>query len=229
MHLFKKLIMKKPLIIIAIILLFVIFSLLLVFNFFLKKEEISYSILSGKPPISGEIVKNPDFMYPSSGWLSAENMPAGEVVLTRTEIDWEGNGFYTNETIEGRDGIVIIHPISIRLGRYLEQKVYLSPTREYLLNIGLANIAGKVRYAQATGCDDVGFRITIKDLDTGTSKIIFSTVVNSDEGWKDFSILLGSKYSGRNINLNIESYAGGPCGDWRSEFAAVDYIDITEK
>jgi hypothetical protein len=220
--------MKKRLII-TIILLFVIFSLLLVLNFFPKKKEISYLVLSEKPPLSGKIIKNPDFMYPSPGWFSAENMPVGDVILNRTEIDWEGNGFYDNETIGGRNGVVAIEPISIRVGRYIRQKVYLPPTKRYTLLVGLADIAGKVSYSQATGCDDVGFRVTVMDLDTGVSEEIFSIILNSDEGWKDFSIPLGSKHTGRNIYLNIESYAGGPCGDWRGETAAVDYVDIIEE
>jgi hypothetical protein len=221
--------MKKHLILVVILLIVVVSLLSIFITSSKKKEEVSYSVLSQKPPLSGKLIKNPDFVYPSVGWLSAENMPAGDIVLNRTEIDWEGNGFYDNETIGGRNGVVVIEPISIRVGRYIGQKVYLPPSKKYVLVVGLADIAGKVSYSQATGCDDVGFRVTVMDLDTGISEEIFSIILNSDEGWKDFSIPLGSKYSGRNIYLNIESYAGGPCGNWRGETAAVDYVDIIEE
>ncbi len=218
--------MKKWLIVIVLLLI-----VLGVTAFFLiqKEEKFPYTVLSGKPSLSGEIVKNPDFNYSGYGFLSPEHAIEGIPILERTKIDWNSDGCYRNITVYGRSGFIVIHPLNLTQGRYIEQEVYLPPGKEYVLNVGLANVAGELPWAGSIGCDDVGFKILIKDLTTNTEKVIFNTIINAEDGWKDFSIFLGSKYSGKKIVLRIESYSGGPCGKWGGEWGAVDYLDITSK
>lgn len=219
---------------IAAVLLFIVLGLF-AYSFLLPRKKVQeellpYTLLSEKPVLSGDIVKNPDFIYKSNGWLSTEHVPEGQpIFIDSTEFGWESDGYYDNRTIDGRSGVIVIHPLSVEEGRYIEQEVYLSSEKEYELDVGLANVAGKIEYAATTGCDDVGFKIIVTDLSTGTSKIIFDEIVDSGEGWKDFSIHLGYEYSGKAIGIRIESYGGGPCGEMEEEWAGLDYIDIVEK
>lgn len=192
-------------------------------------QEYNYGeILSTKPSLSAEIVTNPDFVYEEEGWFTKDTpfYSEGNPLLERTEIDWESGGWYEKDVVDDRDNFIIIHPYSTRLGDYVQRSFYLSGG-SYNLVVGIANIAGKAAYAETTGCDDVGFLIKIIDQ-SGKENKLFNKIINSNDGWVDISFDI-KDLSGQTITVRVESYAGGPCGDWRAEWAAVDYIDIIKK
>ena len=199
----------------------------LAFSFLIqpRKSLKAVRILEEKPTLVGKIIKNPDLIF--SVPSEFRNKKIAFYNLTDT-AGWSCDGSYYRGSIGGREGIVNIHPWDLKKGKYLEQEVFLPSGKRYVLNLGVADVAGRVYYAGPTHCDDVGIRVIIRDLENKSEDVIFDTVVNSLDGWRDFSIWLGSRYSGKRIKVRVESYAGGPCGDWAGEWAAVDYVDIIE-
>jgi len=164
-----------------------------------------------------QLIKNPTFNYKSAGFFT-----------DRYEGDWISNGYYEIDSIDGRAGIFVIHPLDRDKGRFIKQAVMLPKDGKYVLKISVANIAGKIDYSPPTPCNDVGIKVNILDQTTGNTVTIADIVVNSDEGWRDLSYDVSS-YAGKEIMLTVESYAGGPCGDWAGEWAAVDYVDIVKR
>lgn len=207
----------------VIVILFVCIILLYLKISFFKVEK-----LSQKPRLEGRFIKNPDFVYKGRGWLSSSGWSYPFILLKRNETDWRGNGWHENMTIDGRDNVIVIHPIDTKNGRFIEQEVYLPKGKSYRLLIGIANIASKIFYAKETGCDDVGIKVVIIDKDSGEKTEVFNTIVNSLDGWMDLAVDLRNRFSGKKIIVRVESYAGGPCGNWRGEWGAVDYVDIVE-
>jgi hypothetical protein len=181
-------------------------------------------VLSSKPTLSGKIIKNPDFKYSSEGWLSNEDAETS-VFVKRDTIDWRSNGKYFIGPFQGREGIVLLHPVNKTKGRYVEQTVYLPPLSlfgKYYLVFGIQNAAN---YISPTDCSDNIFRIVIRDESNKKIETIFERVMNAEEGWKDFCVDI-SDFANKNITIRLESLAGGPCGDWKGEWGEVDYIDI---
>lgn len=216
-----------------IVIVFILVSVTALVLKLLKPTEFEFnrSVLSSKPVLSGEIVTNPDFNYPYRGWLSPQEIPAlaDEPVLYREEVDWESDGWYDNRTVFGRSDFIVIHPYKTEFGgggRYIQQSVYL-PEGSYDLVLGIADIAGEIYYARPTDCNDVGFLIKIVD-EGGKETIVSDEIVNSNDRWVGLSYDI-TDFAGETISIRVESYAGGPCGDWAAEWAAVDYIDIIKK
>jgi hypothetical protein len=201
--------------------------------FISSKVYVSFpvTLLNEKPLLSGQFIKNPDMIHSSSGWLS----PIPENIILEPNVvnnsDWEGTGYaaFNSEPLAGRIGIVVIHPISRDVGRYVEQSVNL-PTGEYVLYVGLADTAGLDGHGIYKGdCADVGIKVTINDINTNKSYTVFDKIIRNGR-WYDYSIDLGSTFGGHNIRIRVESYnADGGCGSWNGEWATVDYIDIVKK
>ncbi len=144
---------------------------------------------------------------------------------------WQGNYRYYGEPIssdsKSKDGLVIIHPVDIQTPTYVFQEVKLEEGKKYLLKARVANIA-KYSFSSATGCDDSIIIIKLTDTKTGNDTELFNEVLNTEQGWKTISIDV-SNFSGKNVILQAEGHAGGPCGKWSGEWSAVDYLYIEEK
>lgn len=156
---------------------------------------------------------NPGFDYEESGWFS-----------NLTITDWRSDGYYQRGAINGRDGIVIIHPLSVTEPRYIEQDTDLPSGKGYTLEVSLANIASEF---PPVVCDDNIFKIKIIDSSTRETEVLSEETVNGLDGWIDLTFDI-SHYAGKTITVRIESHAGGPCSDWDGEWGAVDYVGIIE-
>jgi hypothetical protein len=209
--------------ILAIVLLLVIISLL----YFPtpRIEGVRVRTLTSKPPLLGEIVKNPDFIYPKSGGL-----PGGGQEYQPYISDpgpWSGIAWIiSNEVVDGRIGVAQLY--SLGQESFVVQDITIPSNGKKTLYIGLADLSGKINFelARKTGCDDVGIKVEIIDTKTNSKDLLLDTVINADDGWKDYAIELGSKYNGKNVKIKVNSYAGGPCGTVRGDIGGVDYIDI---
>lgn len=181
-------------------------------------------VLPGKPALSGSIVDNPDFNFTGYGWLYSP--PAWRILADRTTFNestrWEGTGWVSNSTYGGRTGIILMHPVTVSEGTYVNQTVVLPTGKTYYLVFGLANLAG---YFGPTGCDDNIFKVSIIDANTGSTEVLFNGVLNAKDGWKDYMISI-SKYAGKEITIRVDSLAGGPCGMWAGEWGSLDYVDV---
>jgi hypothetical protein len=190
-------------------------------------------LLTSKPILSGNYIKNPDILHNASGFLS----PTSDIpnILLPSSSDWKGTAFvgYNINSLKGRNGIAIIHPIDTKTSRFIEQETYL-PQGKYKLVFGIANVADmfppEVRQAGIGGfvgdCSDVGMKVIVTDLEKGKNYIVFDKIIRNG-GWYDYSADLSSYFSNKRIKVRIESYAADKgCGLWNGEWAAVDYIDI---
>ena len=168
------------------------------------------------PPEPVEIVnlnRNPAFVYPTSGWL--------EELGTS---DWYGktNAYYYEGTIEGRSGIMVIHPVSRTEENYLQQDVFLPTGKGYELSVSLNDVAGKVSFAEPTECNDVRFIIKIIDKDSGQEQTLSNIVVNSVDGWVDLKHDV-SEYAGKTVTLSGE-YRGWEPGFGSPPVTRSDWI-----
>ncbi len=168
---------------------------------------------------SGKVLNEyPDFIYNKSMWSTDSDIG---------DIGWKaGNAHYYRPIVNDRMGIAVIHPISDEINNYVEQDVYLPPRQDYVLKASVSNIAGDAEFADSVGCDDVGFIVKVIDKNTGEVDVVSDTIVSHSDGWVNMEFDI-SKYSGTEITMRIESYGGGPCGDWKSEWAAVDYFAVS--
>lgn len=231
--------MDEKLGIVVIILLFVIVVLTLYLYFNTNTApKFNSVLLYSRPELVGQYIKNPDIKYSSMGWLASlpENLAADPIVLNVTS-DWKGTGFaaFSGYPIGERYGIALIHPLSLSTGRYIEQSASLPTGRMYKLDIGVADIAGFFGYGDSSfgyvgNCSDVGVRAIITDNTKGVAYTVFDKVITVDTStarWYDYSIDLGSRFSGDRVTVRVESYnVDEGCGSWNGEWAAVDYIDI---
>jgi len=217
------------------IVLVAIFTFYLVSNIWLlpkKFGKFDYTQKQSRFPEG--VIKNPDILYPN---------PPGGLIKNLASHEWRGVGLYFYGTLyfdgDGRSGIAVIHPENTTLGRYIEQDVVIPKGKKYVLKVGIADIAGDYEHCNCAFdimkiegdikkvCNDVGFKIKIID-DAKRETILYDGIANIKEGWKDLSLDLGDTYSGKNVTIRVESYAGGPCGDWAGEWAAVDYVYLQE-
>jgi hypothetical protein len=205
--------------VLIVILSLVVISGLLFLSFPSKRFQ---KVLSEKPRLSGEIIKNPDFIYSGEGWFSDEDPTSPFIFLKRDKIDWKSNGRYLNGTFQERTGLVILHPVNKTKGRYVEQTVFLPSRKKHYLVFGLQNAAN---YISPTDCSDNIFKVSIIDETKKEEKVIFYESINANDGWKDFCVDI-SDFAGKNVTVKLEGLAGGPCGDWKGEWGEVDYIDI---
>ena len=200
--------------------------------------------LKEKPVLLGKYIENPDFKIKGIGWFPQAlnylkeqgRMIDPAIFVSGDTGKWESNGFYTNCSVNGRDGIIIIHPINRSLGKYVQQETLLPEMKRYKLIIGVANIAGKnicpelpaaSEVLSACSCSDSGIKIIIIDKSDNSTETLSEFIVDSREGWKDYKFDI-SRYAGKNIIIRLESFEGGPCGVC-AEWSAVDYIDILEE
>lgn len=224
---------------IAIVLLILIVGLVYYFINFGVRPSFTTTLLNEKPTLSGQFIKNPDIVYPSYGWLSPipENLAINTTVLN-VSSDWEGNGWIGVHSsvapLGGRNGIANIHPINHSIGRYIEQSTFLLAGNEYVFYLGIADAADLLYVAPGIGgfngdCADVGIKVIIADITKSKNYTVFNKIIKNG-GWYDYSIDLGSNFSGDNITIKIEGYdADAGCGLWNGEFAVVDYVTIVQK
>ncbi|MBI4177283.1 MAG: hypothetical protein HY516_02855 [Candidatus Aenigmarchaeota archaeon] len=130
--------------------------------------------------------------------------------------------FWTNRSIDGRQGIVLLHPVSTTQPRYMENKFNLVAGNKYKLQVASANVAGKAPFANATRCDDSIIALSAK---SGENEKRREFVVNSNDGWVLFSIDI-SEFAGSETVVRVSGVSGGPCGDWNGEWSAVDMVEI---
>ena len=141
----------------------------------------------------------------------------------------ESNGYYIYGPVDGDYGIIILHPISKNLPRYLGTYINLNNTnKNYTLQIKVANIAGKVSFANSSNCNDNIFEIYLSDIFSSGDVILIDRITaNSKDGWiyKEYNL---NGYRGNWYYLEILSTAGGPCGNWNGEWGAIGYLNIKE-
>lgn len=135
------------------------------------------------------------------------------------------DGYFEFSNVDNRSGFVVIHPKSLTTGRFVEKQVKV-PKGNFFINIGLSDIAGKLPgdlYGYSL-CADVGFKILIND--SNNLIVLKEIIINSEDGWVDLDFNI-SNYSNKIIVVRVESYAGGPCGLWNGEWAAVSHINVS--
>lgn len=181
-------------------------------------------VLDSKPTLSGIITSNPDFDYPERAWLTEQDNPEAAVYIPK---DWSSDGWFETIPIDGRDNVIVIHPISVNTPRFIERMVYI-PSGPRFLSVGLANIRGKMEYSTTPDIENYGdviFIIKIKDIEKD-KWYNDAVLVDSTEGWKDIKYDLDERFSEKDVIIRVEGRAGGPHSDWDGEWAAVDYIAI---
>lgn len=141
---------------------------------------------------------------------------AGAWESTAVELLWSG------QLIDGKQGVVVLHPVSTTQSRYMENKVKLPPNNKYKLQAVAANIAGKASFANATGCDDSIIALSAKN---GGKEKNQDFVVNSKDGWVTLSIDI-SEFAGAEVTVRISGVSGGSCGNWAGEWNAIDKLEI---
>jgi len=239
----------KVLVLIAIVLLIVIIAFVYYFVNLRRSSlppTFAATLLDTKPTLSGQFIKNPDIVYPSSGWLSAtpENLATGDTVLN-VSSDWEGDAWidWGITPLGGRLGGAGIGPFnsSCSCGRHLEQSTYLPAGDKYMLYLGIVDAADMLQAlcnitkncTSGTGnfsgsCADVGFRVTIFDNTKNKVYTVFNKTIRNSR-WYDYSIDLESTFSGDSITARVEGYAADAgCGLWNGEWATVDYLSIVK-
>ena len=168
---------------------------------------------------------NSDLAFNGHDWIEYRGYEMNNPSYSSLFHPWSGNGYYVDNVIpEGSDkeGIVIIHPISETIPRYLAQDITLLEKGNYYLVAEVANIADYVENPCMGGCSDGVIKIEI----TGpTSKATFEKVLNSLDGWQIIALDI-SKYAGKSITFRIEGHAGGPCSDWCGEWIGVNEFYI---
>jgi len=218
----------------AIIVIVLIVGLALYFGYpyFLAEPSFPIETLTSKSALSGEFIENPDLIYPTFGWLLATpvNLATNASIINETG-KWKGDAFITRGAYLGtldnaRYGIAIIAPFNKSVPRYLEQSTFLPKNNMYILNLGLVvNDA----LGNASGCTDAGVKLIIHDNTKNKIYTVFEKTIKNDQ-WYDYSVDLGSKFSGDDITVRIESFVPSTdCLLWDKEWASVDYLDIVTK
>ena len=175
----------------------------------------------------------------SSAWYKIDDSPVlyvyGRARNSLIPKAWKLYGEYINESRSVQEywmlseevrkspryGIFPIHPENETGMGYIESAnpIFLPPNETYKLKTSISDIRN-----DCPNSSDVGFKIKIKN-ETGDWETLNELIVNFNDGWIDLSFDV-SKYAGQNVFMRIESYAGGPGGNWCSEWAAVDYLYI---
>jgi len=184
------------------------------------------TILAEKPDLSGSVISNPDLIYDDYGCIGGSQ--PGDACSRFLEIDtWDGNGFYDNDTIDGRFGYIVLHPIDEETPRYMETALEV-PEGDSKLVVGASNIVGKVTYTSDDYIDsevyDVFLNVVVADSSTG-NVYSDSTVLYGDDGWKDIQYDM-SGFSGREVTIRIEGFDEDSYENWAGEWAAVDYVGL---
>lgn len=237
--------MERTLLILSIILLIALISIVVVPIMFMgdgvEKEESTKTLV---PIISGldlnelEIISdNPDFTYESDSFeppapvisnYPLSLMDGSGIISNSLWLPWYSNGLYIDYALpieSDNIGVVLLHPIGGETPRYIAQNVTL-PNRDNLVLVArIANIADYVDSPCANGCSDAIIKIKFIDRETGLSEIIYESVVESRDGWKNVALDI-SEFAGKDIIFEIGGYAGGPCSEWCAEWAAVDKFYI---
>jgi hypothetical protein len=170
------------------------------------------------------VSKNPDFNYTRNEW--PHEWGAVYYELPQGFWDpWKGEFAYFTE-IANRKGVMLIHP-GRETPSFIEQNVSL-PKGKIFLFVTIADIVDDYDkfFNKTSQCTIADVFFKIKIISNNEENIIFTRVVNSKEGWVDV-VLDISKFSGKNIIIKIESYAGG-YDPWCGEFAAVDKFYVAK-
>jgi hypothetical protein len=180
--------------------------------------------------LSGKFVENPDFLfkdYITSDYL-VNLIPFDE----RVKLIKVSNEFIHYEVgpLWGRYGIIYMHPKSVNETSWIEletKKLETNASKLYLV-VGLGNANGEFGFTYPpVDCADVGFRIKVVS-EGGREETIIDRIVSDKEKWVDLKADI-SIYKGQKLKIIIESYAGGPCGNWNGEHAVLDYVDVLEE
>jgi hypothetical protein len=214
------------LIILVLALLFVI----IYFSRWNKITEIKDLPVARTFNLSGKFIENPDFLFKqdiTSDYL-VNLIPFDEKV----KLIKVSNEFIHYEVgpLWGRYGIIYMHPLSVNESSWieLETKKLESNATKYILVVGLGNADGEFGFTYPpVDCADVGFRVKVID-ESGKLKTLLDKIVSSKEKWVDLKVDI-SIYKSQKLKIIIESYAGGPCGNWKGEHAVIDYVDILEE
>jgi hypothetical protein len=231
--------MNKIFVLLILMLGIVIVSL--VYLYFESKKYLTNVIILEKVDESRLkiISSNPDLIFIKERWpgdyslLPCYFMSGGILEKEGTNssffLPWYGNAAYCPPEIHTfieRKGIFSLHPISTSVPVFLAQNITL-PKRRCILVASVANLADVWNSSCSISCSDAVIKIKIFDYEKGKEDTIYEGVVDSREGWKDIYLEI-SKYMGRNIAFKIEGHAGGPCGEWCGEYAAVDKFYVAE-
>jgi hypothetical protein len=179
--------------------------------------------------LSGKFIENPDFLFKqdiTSDYI-VNLIPFDEKVklikVSNELIHYEVGPLW------GRYGIIYMHPPSKEETAWVEletKKLETNASKLYLV-AGIGNANGEFGFTYPpVDCADVGFRIKVSS-GNGREETIVDRVVSDKEKWVDLKTDI-SIYKGQKVKVIIESYAGGPCGNWKGEHAVLDYVDILE-
>jgi hypothetical protein len=194
-----------------------------------KITEIKDVPMPRKFNLAGKFIENPDFLFNqniTSDYL-VNLIPFDEKVklikVSNELIHYEVGPLW------GRRGIIYMHPPSTNETAWVEletKKLETNASKLYLV-AGIGNANGEFGFTYPpVDCADVGFRIKVSS-GNGREETIVDRIVSDKEKWVDLKADI-SIYKGQKVKVIIESYAGGPCGDWKGEHAVLDYVDILE-
>ncbi len=178
-----------------------------------------------KPSMADSILSNPDFIYPESGWITQQFDEDLKDEPYLTQFDWDSDGWYENTSFYGKTDIILIHPKSEEIGRYIEQEMVLEEGN-YKLFVGVSNNRNYILDPQGlldVGYGDVVILVKVKDV-SNDRWYTESFVVDSNDGWKDLEYELNINQPSADVVIRVESKAGGSHSSWDGEWAAVDYI-----
>jgi len=138
--------------------------------------------------------------------------------------DWLSNGYCYAGTIDGETGVIVIHPLTTTMGRFVSQE-FTVPSKAKMLKVKVANVAGKTPWnpKPCSECDS-GVRIELTDLTDWSEHPLDDFIVTARDGWivKSYNI---SQFAGKPVILNIYNYAGG-ADPWKGEWTAVGSVTI---
>ena len=157
-------------------------------------------------------IANPDMNFPKNGsCLSVARY-------------WRSNGYCYAGTIDGETGVIVIHPLTRTMGRFISQQ-FIMPSDARILKIKVANVAGKTPWdTKPCPICDSGVRIDLTDLTNWSEHPLDDFIVTAKDGWivKSYNI---SQFAGKPVILSIYSYAGGT-NLWNGEWTAVSSVTI---
>jgi|GEM_PF-4257311 len=234
----KKMFFKDYLLVVLILIFIIFFVFRFSVNLSVQKKieetEIKGLVTPRLFQLEGKFIQNPEFLSDKYN----KYFPLFNSFLIIKALDtnfskWECSDWkvqYERGPIWGREGVIWIHPVDVNKPRWIETTAELNTNaKKITLVVGLANINGKVIYAYPpVDCADNGFKIKIFDLNDNTEKVLYDGIVSDKDKWVDLSFDV-TEYKNHKIKIRIEGYAGGPCGNWFGEHAAVDYVDILEE
>ncbi|MEO0301800.1 MAG: hypothetical protein ABIM98_07505 [candidate division WOR-3 bacterium] len=233
---------KLDVVLISLLLIFITWNIILQYELVKLKGEknkeniilqygINRKVLKNKPVLS-EYIPRSDLTLEEGGWFSKEGIPPTEVnySLINNTYGWKSNGWLElRNNTPNRKGIAVIHPINIKIPRYIETPEFVVPSYGNLV-IGLANGNCNLDVSYLNCIDrnlDNIFRIYVVDEEGNVIAKVDELTVKAGDGWLDIMYPIQSLKikPGTKAKIRVESWAGGN-ELWNGEFGIVDYIDI---